>query len=178
MAGFLGLFGCSKKDKPYEVEDVYNGLRSQIFELDPNAINIQQDQTHPKVWGILMETGYPEAVATLVALGDGTVSMYFSNGGGMIGLGQHEQPRLVANQFLEESQSYTEAFSATEQYPLPKKGHTVFYLLTFDGVLTAEAKEDVLGNGQHELSPLFLKGHELITQARIADEAARAEQAD
>jgi hypothetical protein len=34
------------------------------------------------VWGILMETGYSEATATLLALGDGTTSLYLSSGGG------------------------------------------------------------------------------------------------
>ena len=38
----------------------------------------------PVVWGVVMETGYPEAVVTLVSLGDRTTSLYFSNGGGII----------------------------------------------------------------------------------------------
>jgi hypothetical protein len=39
------------------------------------------------ILALLMETGYPEAVATLVAVADGTSSLYFSNGGGFIGVG-------------------------------------------------------------------------------------------
>jgi hypothetical protein len=36
-----------------------------------------------------METGYVEAVATLVGVADGTASLYFSNGGGFIGAATH-----------------------------------------------------------------------------------------
>jgi hypothetical protein len=35
--------------------------------------------------GVLMETGYDSATVTLFALSDGTTSLYFSNGGGVIG---------------------------------------------------------------------------------------------
>ena len=39
----------------------------------------------PDVWGVLMELGLEQGVATMVAFADGTVSLYFSGGGGIIG---------------------------------------------------------------------------------------------
>lgn len=54
----------------------------------------------PAVWGILMETGYPQGIATLVSLADGTTSLYFSNGDGMIGGGQHANIAQASKAFV------------------------------------------------------------------------------
>ena len=171
MASLFNLFGCSKKDKPYDTADVYEGLRNHLFSVDPTTIGIERNTSHFVVWGVLMETGYPEAIVTLKALGDGSVSLYFSNGGGIIGLGEHEQPKLIAKQLIDLSQNFVDKLSETQNYPLPKKGYTRFYLLTFSGVFTTEIQEDILGNGKHELSPLFFKADDLITAIRIAQES-------
>jgi len=177
-AALLGVFGCSNKEKPYETAEIYDDLRKQVLGLDPNAVGIQQDGLCPDVWGVVMETGHPEAVATLVALGDGTVSMYFSDGGGVIGMGHHEQPRVAAKQLLTLAQGFTTKMTAITQFPLPEKGRTRFYLLTFAGVLSAEAKTDTLGTNRYELTPLVYQAHDLITQVRMADEAVQAGPSD
>src|ERR1035437_6926854 len=69
--------------------DVYAGLREQILRLDPATAGMSQRPGGPIVWGALMEMGYPNGVATIVALADGTTSMYTSTGGGIIGGGAH-----------------------------------------------------------------------------------------
>ncbi len=71
-------------------EQVYQGLRAQILGLDPATAGLQQGSVDRVVWGALMETGYPRGTATLVALADGTTSLYLSGGGGIIGGGSHE----------------------------------------------------------------------------------------
>jgi len=76
-------------DKPIKIADIYTSLRNQALSLNSTQIDIKVDQSNP-IFGILMETGYKDAVVTLSAIGDGSVSLYFSNGGGIIGLGQHE----------------------------------------------------------------------------------------
>ena len=50
-------------------------------------------------WGAVMETGYPNGVASLVCLRDGTTSLYTSTGGGIIGGGAHD-PVVRANHAL------------------------------------------------------------------------------
>lgn len=44
------------------------------------AVAIVPSARLPRVWAVLMETGYPGAVATLAALADGTTSLYLSAG--------------------------------------------------------------------------------------------------
>jgi hypothetical protein len=150
--------------KPNPKPNPYKNLRSQALSMSPDQLGIQK----MPVWGLLMETGYPEAVATLVALGDGAVSLYFSNGGGIIGIGQHDVPRRIAAELLQMAPSFLEKTSAASKYPLPGEGETTFYFLTPEGVRAFHAKEEELGNDRTPLSPLFFKCHELIGAAREA----------
>jgi len=65
MAGILsGLLGCNKPAKTeYVMADNYRYLRSQALGLDPTKIGLDSSSSN-RVWGLLMETGYPEAVAS------------------------------------------------------------------------------------------------------------------
>ncbi len=55
------------------------------------------------------------------------------------------------------------------QTPLPSAGRTRFYVLTTDGLLTAEASEEDLGENRHVLSPLFHSAHALISEMHDSD---------
>jgi len=116
-----------------------------------------------------METGYPEAVVSLLALSDGTASLYFSNGGGIIGAGQHERPAVAARSLVAFAAHNLGHLAEAVEYPLPLPGHTSFYVLTSNGVLTADAPERDCGENRHVLSPLFYAAQELITEIRTSD---------
>jgi len=167
IGGILGALGFKSPNKANP--DVFHELRNMILSTDPKELGTSA--TDGPVWGLLMETGYSEGSFTLVALRDGTVSLYFANGGGMIGIGQHETPRRIAGELLALAPQYLSETSITTTYPVPTDGLTKFYFLTFDGVRTVEGKEDDMGNNRHALSPLFHKAHELIGAARELDEA-------
>jgi len=122
----------------------------------------------------MLEAGYSKAVASLVAVADGTVSLYFSNGGGIIGLGPHPCPQRVGKELIALAQQFVAQASPTTSFPLPQSGITSFYLLCGTGVLVAEAKTDDLGRGHHRLSQLFHKGQELISEIRVIEEKRSA----
>jgi len=149
----------------YEVADVYSGLRDQVLQLKPDAIGVK-DAEQSSVIAVLMEIAYPEAVVTLVAVTDGTASLYFSNGGGIIGGGEHEPVCKVSAEFIRLAQQYVSLSALTDTFPLPKKNNVRCYLVTLGGVYTFEALEDDLGNNRHACSELFHKSHELITAIR------------
>jgi hypothetical protein len=73
--------------------EVYMGLRQQVLSLTP--VQLGAELADAPILALLMETGYPEAVATLVAVVDGTSSLYFSNGGGLLGAGEVPRPAPV-----------------------------------------------------------------------------------
>lgn len=177
MAGILGTikgFFGKGGDKGYEIADIYRELRNKVLALDPSEIGLSPSGSN-RVWGMLVEIGYPQAVATLVTTADGTVSLYFSNGGGILGVGEHEGPAKACDSFLALAPKYIEYAEPAEEFPLPKKGNTRFYFFTYDGIFTVEDKEADLGKDQLPLSPLYHGAHEVITQARIVDEQLKTE---
>lgn len=165
---FSKLF--KKAQKTPEPAEVYNGLRNKILSLNPSDAGIQPSREMPNVWGVLMETGYPQALVTLVSLADGTTSLYFSNGGGMIGGGQHATVAQASKSFVVAAENYYQKMSLTESFPSPAIGKVKFYVLTYSGVYTIDADENELGNKKHELSPLFYYGQDVITQFRLVQE--------
>lgn len=122
------------------------------------------------VWGVLMEMGFPEGWATLVALSDGNASLYLSSGGGVIGGGYHEKVKRAASSLCGLAEKLGRVGPVVTAFPTPGPGRIRFYVLTTEGVQTVEESEDELGAGAHRLSPLFMAGHEVITELRQVTE--------
>jgi hypothetical protein len=147
-------------------------LRSKVLALQPDELPSLLEPSSPLI-GILTETGHDKAVATLVTIADGTTSMYFSNGGAIIGLGEHDEPRMTCLEYLSFANQFISRMKPVSEFPLPSKGYTTFYVVTKNGVFSTTAKENDLGKNLSPLSPLFYKAHEVITQARLTEEEIR-----
>ena len=141
-------------------------LRGIFFTRSPRDFGIVPTQDHPRVWAILMDMGSAEGTATLLAVVDGTVSLYTSTGGGIIGAGEHPSVRRRAMTFISTAEQYFEEFKKTTNSSLPTPGRIRFYLMTFSGTLTGDFDENALGEGHHKLSKLFYAGHEVISAMR------------
>ena len=145
--------------------DVARDLREQAFTI---ALPVSAGAPRgPTAIGVLfMETGYAEAVASLVCFADGTTSLYFSNGGGMIGAGEHAAVRTAATAFFAAAVPSLHELTIAAEHPLPRIGQVRFYARANGGILTAESPEVELGKGSHRLSPLFFAAHGVITAIR------------
>lgn len=140
------------------------GLRDLILAGSADDIGMELPAD---AWAVVMETGIDGGSYTLVALFDGTASIYFSNGGGIIGAGEHAEVAEVSTLLVSESRDYEEYFSLIESpRTRPVSGNTVFYIRRGESLLTFEAEEATLGEGGHALSSLFYRAHELIAAIR------------
>jgi acyl carrier protein len=163
--------GKNEPETSYQVAGIYTSMRGMVLNLDAGQIGELKDKP---VWAVLMETGYPEAAATLVAVADGAASLYFSNGGGIIGAGEHDNVRPVSLGFVKMAEGYLAGMKKVEGFPMVTPGNTTFYVVTPQGVFTYTAKEEDLGEKRDRLSKLFYQGHELITRMRLAEEKREA----
>jgi hypothetical protein len=145
-------------------------LRDKALSVSAAELSLAPTEARLNVWGVLMELGYPQTVATLAVFADGTSSLYISTGGGVIGAGEHKPVRAEAEKFLFTAQSFVEHFEPADGTPYPKAGRVRFYVRTFEATLTAEADEQELGRKIHKLGPLFHAGHAVITQMRLLSE--------
>jgi hypothetical protein len=155
------------REQPAAAE-IYTSLRQQVLDLRREQLVDSADADIP-LTALLMETGYPEAVATLVGVADGSSSLYFSNGGGVIGAGEHSAVAEATRRWLETGSEFLSQLSAASDPPPPDEGLTQFVAVTDEGLRAARALEEELGNGEHALSPLFYAGHDVITQIRLVE---------
>jgi hypothetical protein len=160
----MSLFGRRRRAERQPPVEVYAGLRQQVLRL--TADQLGRDDP---ILALLMETGYPEGAATLVAVADGTTSLYLSSGGGVIGAGGHAAVAEASRRWRDAAVDLLPALAPVEEPPTPGDGITQFVAVTPGGLRGAAEREQELGGGRHPLSPLFYAGQDVITQIRLAE---------
>jgi len=156
-----------------EPAQTYLKLRSHLLSLAPAEIGLTPSSKTPHVWGVLMETGYTVGTATLVSLADGTTSLFYSTGGGMLGSGEYTPVAEASKALVAQAENHPQHMSSTNKFPLPEVGQVRFILLTYTGIFSAEAPEKIIASGTHLLSPLFTRANETLTQLRLLAEKKR-----
>jgi hypothetical protein len=149
---------------------IYTDLRSRALNI--TEAELGELPATPHVLAVVMDTGYPEAVATLVALADGTTSLYFSNGGGMIGGGEHPRVAAATKRLVDVAARVLGVLSPASDFPLPAVGITQLVAVTAGGNASATASEEELGVGEHELSELFYAAQDVLTELRLVEESS------
>ena len=167
----VGILGAKQAgaEAMTEGERVYRDLRDLALKTSPADLKLRLDGSKVVAYGVLMETSYPMGTVTLATFISGDASLYFSNGGGIIGGVGHENVRTAAQKFLEASQKFLARMSKASQFPAPSARCTRFYVLTNQGVYAAgEFLEDDLGNKKSEFFPLFYAGQDVISALRLS----------
>jgi hypothetical protein len=150
-----------------EPMETYLGLRNQVLHGSRAQLSLPDRFGPHTPWGILMDFQTSKRSATVMALADGSASIYISNGGGYLGGIGHEAIRKAAEQAVAVAGEFQPQMKLTKDYPLPQQGTVIFYVLTDSGVFTTEASEDDLVNRRLPLSKLYYAGQEIITQFRL-----------
>jgi hypothetical protein len=148
--------------------ETFAGLRAIPLGLDPLSIETPDHAPWRGAAVAMMEIGLETGVASFVAIADGTVSMYSSAGGGVIGAGSHAVVREVATRFRTEANESRGLLQRTAEFPLPLPGEVRFQARTADGDFTGVAPEEALRSGRHPLSSLYAAGQDLITEIRLS----------
>jgi hypothetical protein len=144
---------------------VYFGLRDLMLKGSREKFGIAAPSKPTEPWGVLMDWGIPAGSATVVALVDGSASVYLSSGGGFLGGGQsHESIRGAAKQAVEAAKEVQPLMHPSADYPLPQRGQVTFYLLTDSGVFGAGASEDDLKSHRSPLYKLGDAAQKVITE--------------
>ena len=128
------------------------------------------------------ESNTPYAVVMDIGLGTGTVtifisnlgdgSMYTSSGGGILGgipRGiEDENARKASINFVMIAGGFIDKMALDAAFPLPLKNKVKLYLLTPTVVYTTEEVDaNLLTASNHELSPMFLAGNDVITALKL-----------
>ena len=173
FAAFIAMFGFgaqAAQEAPAN-QSVMDGMRSMALNLKADELGLTSESYPNEVWGVLMETGFDDGSFTLLVLADGTTSLYFSNGGGIIGAGTHDTVKAASSTLLSGANHYRSQTKTTTEFPYPSTGEVKFYLIGYSGVTTYSAKEQDLGENRDALSKLFHASHLVISELREIDEA-------
>ena len=156
--------GSGRTGKP----DTYQGLRSMVLTLDLSTLGMPDGTPWGGAAVALMEIGLHKGTASIVAVADGTVSMYMSTGGGVIGAGGHAAVRAVAERFRTVAAESRDQLRRTEDFPLPASGEVRFQVRMMEGDYSGGASEATLRAGRHPLAALYRAGQDLLTEVRLS----------
>jgi len=142
------------------------GLRNMALTMTPDQLNVTVPATGRGVWGSVTDFGTPQGTATLVTFLDGSTSLYYSTGGGIIGSGDSSDDVLkVSQDLLAELDSCTAQMEARPPQKLPAADFVRFYAHTRDGLLsTAEIPEADLQSSEHPLFSCYAAAQHVLTQ--------------
>jgi len=148
--------------------EIYQGLRSMALGYDSSTISVPDGQRWSGALVAVMEIGSPDATVTILAVADGSVSMYLSTGAAVIGAGEHAAVRGVAERFRTVAAESRGLLQLTDDFPMPDPGQVRFQVRTVDGAYSGAAPEYALQAGRHPLAPLYAAGQDLLTEIRLA----------
>lgn len=161
------MFGRRKRETPDDSASQGAAMRQMVLALAPEEIGLTADGGR-QVWGVVMDTAMADGGwHTLVALADGTTSLYTSAAFGIIGAGTHESVRVASVALLELVEQRLDLFAPDPDDAVPRPGTVAIRALTFDGRRAVVAPESDLGHGRHLASPVFHAVHEVIAQTRL-----------
>ncbi len=138
--------------------------------LDPSQIQTPPGEPWSGAAVAVMELSVDRAIATIVAVADGTVSMYLSTGGGVIGAGEHVAVRAEGQRFRSVVADSRGLLVRTAEFPLARAGEVRFHARIGQDRFTGVAPETTLRAGRHVLAPLYAAGQDLLTEIRLASE--------
>jgi len=136
--------------------------------IDPASLGLTASAPDG-VWGVVMDTALDDDDwHSLVVLADGTASLYTSAAFGIIGAGAHAAVRVAAEALLAAAEQHLPLFGPGVDTAIPSRGRVTLRALTFSGPRVVSAPEEDLGNGRHQVSPVFYAAHEVIGRMRQA----------
>ena len=150
-------------------------LRAKLLAMSPTDLKLKPTQHLPRVWVALLDWGLRGASATIAVVADGTVSMYTSAGGGMIGAGQHQQIHMPAARFLKTVEAIVDSLPPATEAPLPREGEAAIVALTYDGMRRGLVELKLL-SPKDPFARAWVAGQDLITALRELQDTLEKDQ--
>jgi hypothetical protein len=153
-------------------KEMYPQLRNMMLQGSREKFSLPATSKRNEPWGVVMDWGVKNGTVTVVAMSDGSASVYFSSGGGYMGGKGLEPVRLAAQKAVEISRVVELPRDPTTSYPLPETHGVFFYFLTDAGVFVCRTTEQELNSGNDPLRKTGDAIQEVISQFRLSKQSA------
>jgi hypothetical protein len=147
-------------------------LRNLILTTTPEKLGFVADSEFPEVYGALVDWPLGVQVASILALRDGSASLYTTSTFGIIGGGGHASVRNAARSCVQVAADCLAQSDGVTEYPLPANDDVYFYLLTYSGVRRCVGDLAAIQSGTDPTRPLFGAAQDVLTQLRLTTESA------
>ena len=152
--------------KETDADNPYEGLRRQVLDSKPDE-QVKTLMDGKPIYAAIVDMDLGKAIATLACFLDGTTSLYFSNGGGELGLGQaREEVRNATVAFLRSSEQVLDKMEVTTDFPLPTEGKHAVYLISECAIYKYEIDLQVLESESKEIQFLFFLYQNVLNKIR------------
>ena len=141
-------------------------LRSRIFSLTARDLGLHTDSC-PNVWGVIIELCSSQDAVTLVALADGSVSVYMGSGKGRIGCGLHAEIRAMGARMLTLAQAALAGTTPAARHAAPAEGHVLFYFHTASGLRGVDVLRTELEQNKVDLADIYGAGRAIIEAVEL-----------
>ena len=141
----------------------YLELRDAITRISPIEHGLVPTAELPNAWGALVDVGLPAGPVTIVAIADGTTSLYLGNGGATVGVGTVPSIRELTASLLRAVDAAVRILPPTWELPVPPTGWLQVVALTFEGMLLGRAAIPEVEGPAHPLSDIWRRSGELAT---------------
>lgn len=115
-------------------------------------------------YGVVVDVGAPRGVMTVIAFATGESSLLAGSGSGIIGRPNHVHVVVQAKRLVKTAADHLSLLEPAAEFPPPPVGAIRFYVLTREGILTAQEPVEAVRSGQSPLSPLIEVADELMSE--------------
>jgi len=150
--------------------NTYSALRAKILNWKCPQASSSTPNTPGNPCAVVMDWAVTPGVVTVVAVSDGSASIYYSSGGGSIG-GGYARPAIrdAALHAVSIASKFLDSMQFIDNFPLPESGGVIFYIVTERGVFMAKASVRLLSTNRVPLSELGNSMQTIITEYRMLD---------
>jgi hypothetical protein len=163
----IATFGCSQENDVTidnkNPADAGKGLRLLALTTSADKLGFILEKDYPKVYGVITDWNLGDQIASILAVKDGTASLYTTSTFGIIGGHEHDAMRKAAKEYVRIAGQYYEKSTPVSDYPYPKEGKVNFFLLTYDGVRLCIGDEEGINKGKDETTSLFVAAQNVLS---------------
>lgn len=141
-------------------------LRDQILS---GEYKINESTGENEVTAVVLDVGTENGAYSLLVISDGTCSLYYENGGGIIGAGGHKNVGYVTKILLKRANEFCDKPVSLMNCKFPDKNGFIVHIMTKSGNYEFTGNTRALSDGNRS-SELFFLCNSVITQLRLLSE--------
>lgn len=150
-------------EKEQTHHDTYMDLRRQVLGL--RRSDYEAYMREHGVHAVLIDTHMDGIIYSVVLIVDGTISLYYQSGGGVLGMGQKfPDLAMTTRAFVYSCDPILPKLHVAENSDIPDVDERAFYLLTADRVYKAVSRKSKMAEEPYEIQMLNYLSEKVMTQ--------------